>query len=95
MEVLQIIEKILPAVLLAVLTSALVTVSTQGVKNFFSVELKGNVARGATVVIAAVWSYILAIHYGQGTWTDFAMNLTMTFLGATGIYEVLMQNKGK
>lgn len=94
-DIIEIIQNLLPVVLIAVLTSTLTTVSTQGVKNFFNVELKGNVARASTVVIAGVWTYILAIHYGGGTIVDFTLVLAMTFLGATGIYEVLMQNKGK
>lgn len=94
-DIVEIIQNLLPVVLVAVTNSALTTVSIQGVKNFFSVELKGNVARASTIVIAAIWSYILVIHYGGGTVIDFTLVLTMTFLGATGIYEVLMQNKVK
>lgn len=94
-DLIEIIQNLLPVVLVAVLTSTLTTVSTQGVKNFFNVELKGNVARVSTVIIAAVWSYILTVHYGGGTYVDFALVLIMTFLGATGIYEVLIQEKGK
>lgn len=90
-DIVEIIQSLLPVVIIAVLTSTLTTVSTQGVKNFFNVELKGNVARVTTVVIAGVWTYILAVHYGGGTIVDFTLVLAMTFLGATGIYEVLMQ----
>lgn len=90
----EIINDLLPAIIVAIVTSGVTTVSIQGFKNFFKVELKGPAAQISTVVIAAVWSYILVIHYGQGSLVDFALNLTMTFLGATGIYEVLMQNKG-
>ncbi|MDQ0359695.1 hypothetical protein [Breznakia pachnodae] len=89
----EIIQNLFPIVIMAVLTSTLTTVSTQGVKNFFNVELKGNVARLATVVITIVWSYILTVHYGGGTITDFILVVIMTFLGATGIYEVLMQKQ--
>lgn len=89
----EIVHNLLPVIIMAVLTSTLTTVSTQGVKNFFNVELKGNIARLATVVITIVWSYILTVHYGGGTITDFILVVIMTFLGATGIYEVLMQKQ--
>ena len=92
-NLINIVEDLLPIIIIAVLTSTLTTVSTQGVKNFFNVELKGNVARVTTVAITIVWSYILTVHYGGGTITDFILVVIMTFLGATGIYEVLMQKQ--
>lgn len=93
MEITIVIHNLLPVVIMAVLASTLTTVSTQGVKNFFNVELKGNIARLATVIITIVWSYILTVYYGGGTLTDFALVVIMTFLGATGIYEVLMKKQ--
>lgn len=87
----EITQDLIPIVTMAICTSALTTISVQGFKNYFITELKGIHAQISTIVIAIIWSYILVVHYGFGTWADFMLNLIMTFLGATGIYEVLMQ----
>lgn len=92
-NIMEIIQDLMPILAVAITTSALTTISVQGFKNFFMVEIKGLWAQISTVIIVIIWSYILVVYYGEGTWTDFVLNIIMTFLGATGIYEVIMQNK--
>lgn len=92
-DILEIIKDLLPVVIVAVTNATLTTVSTQGIKKFFDVELKGDIARGTTIIVASLWCFILVIHYGGGTVIDFLLVLIMTFLGATGIYEVLVKKQ--
>lgn len=92
-ELSEIITSILPIVLLAILTSSLATVSVQGLKGFLKIELEGNKARAVTIAAAIFWSWATVIYFGGGTIIDAALVCTMTFLGATGIYEVIMQKK--
>lgn len=92
-ELSEIITSILPIVLLAVLNSSLATVSVQGLKGFLKIELDGNKARAVTVAAAIFWSWATVIYFGGGTVIDATLVCSMTFLGATGIYEVLMQKK--
>lgn len=90
-ELSEIITSILPVVLLAVLNSSLATVSVQGLKGFMKMELEGNKARFATIGAAIFWAWATVIYFGGGTVVDATLVCAMTFLGATGIYEVLMQ----
>lgn len=92
-ELSEIITSILPVVLLAVLNSSLATVSVQGLKGFLKIELEGNKARAVTIGAAIFWSWVMVIYFGGGTVIDATLVCAMTFLGATGIYEVLMQKK--
>lgn len=90
----EIIQNILPIVLIAIVTSSLTTVSVQGFKNFLNIEIKGNYSRVLTLVIAVFWSWTLIVYFGKGAYQDFVMALIMTLLGATGIYEVLLKKEG-
>jgi len=83
-----IINSMLPSIIIAVIVGSLITVSTEGIKNFLNVELNGNIARVVTVAIAAFWSWSLVMFYGNGTLQDCLMVFVMSFMGATGIYEI-------
>lgn len=85
----EVMEIMLPIVLVAIVTSSLTTVSIQGFKKFLNIEISGVYSRMLTVLIALFWSWALIIYFGKGTWSDFIMSFIMTMLGATGIYEVL------
>lgn len=94
MDINLIIEKLLPVLAIALVVGSLISVSTEGIKKFLKLDFDGTVARVVTVAVTAFWSWALVIYFGKGTWSDFGMVFAMAFMGATGIYEVIMQRKG-